>query len=220
MMPMPNRLVLFRILLTAALSFCTIAPKLARADSPVGHYTLRGLREVGSDLVLYENGRFEYMLAYGSYDEYAKGTWKRDGQRVILNSEGKDAPVKFTLKQTETRPEPGIFVLVNNKAGRGIASIDVMLQFDGNDVKTGYTQTYGFEYPLENNRLPRAIGLGLRRYNVEPQWTHITGNKGNVFVFELDPGDLGQAKFRDQVFLWDNQTLVTDRNGQRMRYVK
>lgn len=212
--------VLFKALVTAAL-ILTFTPNLAgAADSPAGHYTLRGLREVGSELVLYENGRFEYMLAYGSYDEYAKGTWKQDGQRVILNSEGKDAPVKFILKQTETRPEPGIFVLVNNKAGRGIASIDVMLQFDGNEVKTGYTQTYGFEYPLENNRFPRAIGLGLRRYNVEPQWTQITGNKGNVFVFEFDPGDLGQAKFRDQVFVWDNGALVTDRNGQRMRYVK
>ena len=210
---------LFKVLLTTALVF-SAAPNLARADSPAGHYTLRGLREVGSELVLYENGRFEYMLAYGSYDEYAKGTWKRDGQRVILNSEGKDAPVKFTLKQTETRPEPGIFVLVNNKAGRGIASIDVMLQFDGNEVKTGYTQTYGFEYPLENNRFPSAVGLGLRRYNVEPQWTKVTSNKTNVFIFEFDPGDLGQAKFRDQVFLWDNGTLVTDRNGQRMRYVK
>jgi hypothetical protein len=66
MMPMQNRLVLSKVLLTAALSFCTIAPKLARADSPAGHYTLHGLREVGSELVLYENGRFEYMLAYGS----------------------------------------------------------------------------------------------------------------------------------------------------------
>ena len=192
----------------------------AQADSPAGHYTLQGLREVGSELMLHPDGRFEYMLAYGSYDEFARGTWRRDGQRVILNSEGQDVPARFTLKRTEKRPEQGIFVLVNNKAGRGIASIDVILQFDANRRETGYTQSYGFEFPLPDNRLPRAIGLGLRRYNVEPQWTEITDNKNNVFVFEFDPGSLGQARFRDQVFILGDATLTTERNGQRMRYVK
>jgi hypothetical protein len=101
MMSTQKLFTLFKALLTAALVL-SFTPNLAGADSPAGHYTLRGLREVGSELVLYENGRFEYMLAYGSYDEYAKGTWKQDGQRVILNSEGKDAPVK--LPSSRLRP--------------------------------------------------------------------------------------------------------------------
>jgi hypothetical protein len=82
----------------------------ADGPSPVGSYTLRGLREVGSELVIRADGHFEYMLAYGAYDEIAKGTWKLDGQRLLLNSEGEDKPAQFTLKRSDNRPEPGIFV--------------------------------------------------------------------------------------------------------------
>ena len=41
-----------------------------------GHYYLQGVMEVGSELLLHADGRFEYFLAYGAYDESATGTWK------------------------------------------------------------------------------------------------------------------------------------------------
>lgn len=40
--------------------------------------------EVGSELLLQADGRFEYMLAYGALDEYATGCWSRDGQTLTL----------------------------------------------------------------------------------------------------------------------------------------
>src|SRR6266508_4135252 len=73
----------------------------AEPETPTGHYVLQGMREVGSELMLREDGRFQYMLAYGAYDEFATGTWKVDGRRVILNTEAKDVPPKFTLKSDE-----------------------------------------------------------------------------------------------------------------------
>jgi hypothetical protein len=41
--------------------------------SLAGHYYLRGVMEVGSELLLHADGRFEYMLAYGALDELASG---------------------------------------------------------------------------------------------------------------------------------------------------
>jgi hypothetical protein len=41
----------------------------ARTDpSLAGHYYLQGVMEVGSELLLKADGRFEYMLAYGALD--------------------------------------------------------------------------------------------------------------------------------------------------------
>ena len=192
----------------------------AQPETPAGHYVLQGIREVGSELVLRENGQFQYMLAYGAYDEFASGTWRVDGNRVILNTEAKDIPPKFTLKSGVSKPEKVITVLVNDKNGRGIPGIDVIVVFEGNKGEAGYTQSYGYQLELKDDQFPRMIGLGIRMYNLEPQWTKLSSDKQNYFVFEFDPGTMGQAKFRDQVFQWENNALTTERNGQRMRYIK
>lgn len=54
------------------------------AASLAGHYYMRGVMEVGSELRLKANGEFEYMLAYGALDEYAAGCWSREGQTITL----------------------------------------------------------------------------------------------------------------------------------------
>ena len=59
------------------------ASRLDAADA-AGRYSLRGEREVGSELVLHAGGRFGYMLAYGAADYSAKGTWRQDGAAVLL----------------------------------------------------------------------------------------------------------------------------------------
>jgi hypothetical protein len=57
----------------------------AAADpSLAGHYYLQGVMEVGSELLLKADGRFQYMLAYGALDELASGCWTRHGGMVTL----------------------------------------------------------------------------------------------------------------------------------------
>ena len=81
---------------TVVLAFAALALPLrgfAQAvDGPVdkalaGHYYLSGVHEVGSELLLREDGRFEWMLAYGALDQMAQGTWRRDGDRVLLRAD-------------------------------------------------------------------------------------------------------------------------------------
>ena len=54
-----------------------------------GNYVLHGVMEVGSELLLKPDGKFEFMLAYGAADYWAKGTWSHDGNAVVLHSAGK-----------------------------------------------------------------------------------------------------------------------------------
>ncbi len=51
-----------------------------------GHYYLQGVMEVGSELRLHDDGRFEWFLAYGAVDQLADGRWAREGDRVVLTA--------------------------------------------------------------------------------------------------------------------------------------
>src|SRR6266496_2656376 len=74
----------------ALVGLLTIASIMTAADM-AGNYVLEGVREMGSELMLKPDGTFEYMLAYGALDRLAQGTWKVDGDSVVLNSEATDA---------------------------------------------------------------------------------------------------------------------------------
>ena len=57
-----------------------------------GHYYLNGVMEVGSELLLKPDGRFEFYLAYGALDQYGKGCWRIEGNKVLVIPEGRSAP--------------------------------------------------------------------------------------------------------------------------------
>jgi len=57
-----------------------------------GHYYLNGVMEVGSELLLRPDGGFEFMLAYGALDQYGKGCWRVEGNKVLVIPEGRSAP--------------------------------------------------------------------------------------------------------------------------------
>jgi hypothetical protein len=81
----------------------------APADpSLAGHYYLHGVMEVGSELLLKADGRFEYMLAYGALDELASGCWTRNGGVVTLNASkfenSMDDPMKFERLELTVQP--------------------------------------------------------------------------------------------------------------------
>ena len=110
-----------------------------------GHYYLQGVREVGSELLLHPDGRFDYFLAYGAYDESATGTWTVQGGRVLLNTAGTMTPPCFRLKQSASQPEKPLTILVQNQNGRGVAGIDISIDYGDKNPETGYTQEYGWQ---------------------------------------------------------------------------
>lgn len=76
--------------LLALAAISTASAKTSPACPPPAHsaiaglYTLRGVMEMGSQIRLRADGRFEYMLAYGALDEIAEGCWTRINDVVIL----------------------------------------------------------------------------------------------------------------------------------------
>src|SRR6478672_6591931 len=90
-------IILSAVMLTAA----------AQAGDFAGHYYLQNVREVGSELLLKPDGSFEYMLAYGAADYWAKGTWQFQEGAVVLNSTAGEAKSPFRLLRSKSAKTPG-----------------------------------------------------------------------------------------------------------------
>ena len=74
------------VLACASLLSLTIPAVAADQAALAGHYYLQGVTEVGSELLLKKDGRFEWMLSYGAVDQQASGDWRVAGDAVTLAS--------------------------------------------------------------------------------------------------------------------------------------
>jgi hypothetical protein len=103
---------------------------LGAADGAAGHYVLEGVRETGSELLLKPDGTFEFMLAYGAMDLGAQGSWRQEGDSVILNAKVSGEPL-FRQSKTAASGKPGIRVKVAGPAGDPAQNIDVTVNAEG-----------------------------------------------------------------------------------------
>src|SRR5437868_2937156 len=92
-----------------------------------GNYVLQGVREVGSELQLKKDGTFEYMLAYGAADYWAKGSWRAAKEAVVLNSDGPEPPAVFVLTRSSTAQSAAVRIRLIGANGRPAPNIDVTL---------------------------------------------------------------------------------------------
>src|ERR1700692_3333142 len=116
-----------RTALVSLMALAALAALTARGEVLAGHYILQGVREVGSELLLKSDGSFEYMLAYGAADYWAKGTWRRESNCVVLNSAGKkEAPFRLLRSEAGQPGRIGVWVIGMN--GHGVENIQVTLQ--------------------------------------------------------------------------------------------
>ena len=74
------------VLACASLLSLSIPAVAADQAALAGHYYLQGVTEVGSELLLKKDGRFEWMLSYGAVDQQASGDWRVAGDAVTLVS--------------------------------------------------------------------------------------------------------------------------------------
>jgi len=66
-----------------------------------GHYYLQGVMEVGSELLLKDDGSYQWFMSYGAVDQSSKGSWTVDASGVHL---------------TPAKPEGGRVPVVLNEA--------------------------------------------------------------------------------------------------------
>jgi hypothetical protein len=74
---------------------------MTETASLAGHYYLEGIMETGSELLLREDGRFQWYFTYGALDLAAEGRWQREGTHVVLRPDVFQAPPQYP--ETEFR---------------------------------------------------------------------------------------------------------------------
>lgn len=94
-----------------------------------GHYYLEGVMEVGSELLLEPNGKFKWYLAVGALDQYAEGTWWKNGKCIGLKAAPKFLPylqifpTQLSLSEKNLEPiwmdgrQQGRYVLAQRENG-------------------------------------------------------------------------------------------------------
>ena|SRR5688572_2827528 len=85
---------------------------IAQSPSPVGIYYLEGVMETASGIKLDADSTFEFFFSQGALDRTGKGKWSKEGDDLILQSEGLPAP-GFTLMKSEKRKDGKNTVVVN-----------------------------------------------------------------------------------------------------------
>ncbi|MNH65933.1 hypothetical protein D3C73_179590 [compost metagenome] len=99
--------------------------KFQQADQAWGgHYYLNGVMEVGSELLLQPDGKFKWMLAYGALDQYAEGTWWKNGSCIGLKPDSKFKKNLSIFPESLTISEKSLDVTWNDGRQQGSYSKD------------------------------------------------------------------------------------------------
>lgn len=166
----------------------------ALAADPSGSYALEGVREVGSELQLAPDGTFRYYLSYGAADYGAIGTWKLDGDSVVLNSKLVDAP-PLRLVRSGAVKRAELRVVVRSAQGRPVPNISVLVQ-SASAVATEHTDSDG-EAIFPEQKGVKSIAFEIRVYQFQSDPFPVKAGD-NDFLFELNGEALTQVAFKGE----------------------
>ena len=209
---------------------CALAAPAGAQDAAAlaGSYCLRGVHEVGSCIRLSPDGKFEYFLTYGAYDEAAEGTWRVADGAVVVTTPAYDKRPTFSFKRMQASKSGAYDVIVEAQNGQPIPGIDVGVTCDGATKSAGVTQAGGFAVDCKG--APSAIAFGLGMFGIVPQPIDVAAHAGGdkVYVFGFTPGDLGKKRFADVPLRVDGDALemtytdtpITELQGRSFRYVR
>ncbi len=202
----------------AAVLLLSFAAVSAWGQEMAGNYVLHGVMEVGSELLLKADGKFQFMLAYGAADYWAKGTWSRDDDAVVLHSAGKEeAP--FRPVRSEAGKSGRIRVVVLGQNNKGVENIDVHLLTTGKALD-GRTDSDGTAV-FPDDPKAHAVAFEVPVYQIATKPYEIDPTKRD-FYFEINGDAITQVLFKDERLAIDGTTLVMKHWDPKepMRYVK
>ena len=197
------------------------AGALLHAADFAGTYSLRNMREAGSELLLKPNGTFEYMFAYGAADYWAKGTWRADNDAaVILTSDPGKGHKPFRLIRSSGTDAAAVQVRVVAANGRAVPNIDVML-VAAKGRASARTDSEGVA-TFEKTPGIRGVEFEIRVYNFLSGVIDVNAAH-NDFTFEINGGPITEVRFDGERLKVDKDALLMRNWGggdREMRYVR
>lgn len=175
----------------------------AGADEVAGLYRLTGVMETASELALKADGTFEYVLIYGAADYQARGTWRREGGDVVLNTEGEARP-PFRLVRGEASGDLGVTIWVKGPGGQPVQHIRVALASAEGEAEVRTGSDGAAEFP--EAEAPRSVSFEVPVYGVKAG-PFMVDRKQNALHFEIDGEAITRVPFRNEKVRVDGQSL-------------
>lgn len=183
-----------------------VCGRAQNTDEPMpisGEYYLRGVPEVASGF-RFEADSFQFFMIYGASDRFGKGSWKEEGDGIVLSSLPKPAP-DFVLRETKTTGDGKLRILITDPNQMVLRSIycrietaDTMLQ--GETDETGLIL---FDHP----GAVKTIALLHAMWPNEPVPMAVSDPKADYFQFTLSP-TIVEVEFKNLVLHRDGEALV------------
>ncbi|MDB5707076.1 MAG: hypothetical protein JWN66_4192 [Sphingomonas bacterium] len=204
-----------KILLLLA-AFVATPASAQTAASLVGSYDGHQM-EMGAELHLLADGRFEYGVAYGALDEAGQGSWRVEGDRVLLTSDPVTPP-RFVF--TGQKPAPSGTVRFSLEAPQGVSLqyFDAVVLLAHGGSKGGQLSDDGLSLPLDPADPPVSARMFFPMYQLKSDAAPIDPAKGYWLSFRFEPNDIGKADFRGTALTIDHGDLLLDRFGRTIRF--
>ncbi|MGC2108483.1 MAG: hypothetical protein WA655_03135 [Candidatus Korobacteraceae bacterium] len=143
------------------------------------------------------------MLAYGAADYSAKGTWRHEGNTVVLDSSGKEeAP--FRLLRSEAGKPGRIRVWVMEKNGHGVENIHVYLQAGEKHLEAMTDSDGAAVFPDARN--PKSVSFEVRVYETNAGPFPI--NASDKDYYEINGEAITQVLFKNERVAIEGTDLV------------
>lgn len=184
----------------------------------VGTYN-GGQTEVGTELRLEANGRYQYYLSYGALDEMSQGTWAADAGGLILTSDPVKPPV-LELLDAKTGKHKDLVVSLDVPKGMEAQYFSVFaLQPDGTIAEVQFPEDGPLHIPITPGKAPSKIAVALSVYQVASQPYDLASGK-HALHFRFAPNDLGKVAFDHHRLTRDGDAFVLQRFDLTLRYRK
>jgi hypothetical protein len=198
--------------------FLSSQPSPAQAPADVAGTYNGSDPDIGTELRLEPNGRFEYHLSYGALDERAQGTWTRDGTGVVLTSDPVKAPV-FQFLGAQTGDGAELVVTLDAPRQLPLQLFSAFLQQpDGNVAEVTFADG-PLHIPVISGKAPFSIAIALPAYQVASQPYAISPGT-RAMRFRFVPNDLGKIAFDHHRLPWDGNAFVLRRLDRTILYRK
>jgi hypothetical protein len=201
-----------------ALAGCAM-PLSAQTAPPVEGVYQDQVFEVGSQLILAPDGRFLWMLAYGSLDAMGEGRWTRESDgSILLDSDPPVVPPRMELVGRSRDNRPGIAIRLACDSLQAAQVTRALV-----DYADGSTFAHNFdsaEVRTDANRPVTAITVGSEIFGLQSERIPVNAEEANVFTFRFIANDFGRADFRNQRVAVANGALSFTWRGMELRYTR
>jgi hypothetical protein len=170
-------------------------------------------------MVLRPDGSFDYMLAYGAADYFARGTWRVKDGAVILSTETGTQKPPFSLVNSVSNEEGAIRVRVVAPNGRPVPNIDAALFIEAGGGSQARTDSDGCAWFAPDSRA-NAAAFSIRVYQIETAPFQLNPAH-NDFTFEINGDAIRRVPFQDErLAIEADALLMTFWGEEAMRYEK